>query len=78
MSSPSKRVVNPQKLLLSKWTAVSPQHKEKHFLVTKLVGGASPATQFETIKLEAVNSRRTFVLPWRDLTDPAQWLQGWK
>ena len=78
MSSPSKRVVNPQKLLLSKWTAVSPQHRGKHFLVTKLVSATSPATQFETIELEAVHSRRSFILPWRDLTDPAQWLQGWK
>lgn len=77
MSSPGKRVVNPQKLLLSKRTVVSPQHKEKHFLVTKLVSAASPATRFETIELEAVHSRRSFVLPWRDLTDPAQWLQGW-
>lgn len=26
---------NPKKLLNSKWTAVTPTHKENHFLVTK-------------------------------------------
>ena len=29
--------INPEKLLLSKWTARQPQHREKHFLVTKLL-----------------------------------------
>ena len=28
--------INPAKLLLSKWTAAQPRHKEKHFLVTEL------------------------------------------
>jgi hypothetical protein len=29
--------MQPNKLLLSKWTAVEPRAKEKHFLVAKLV-----------------------------------------
>ena len=29
--------LQPNKLLLSKWTAVEPRAKEKHFLVAKLV-----------------------------------------
>ena len=28
--------INPRKLLLSKWTAAQPKHREKHFLVTQL------------------------------------------
>lgn len=28
--------INPKKLLHSKWTAVSPVNKEKHFLVTEM------------------------------------------
>ncbi len=28
--------INPQKLLLSKWTAAHPQNRETHFLVTEL------------------------------------------
>ncbi len=28
--------INPKKLLNSKWTAVKPVNKEKHFLITEL------------------------------------------
>ena len=28
--------INPKKLLNSKWTAVKPTNKEKHFLVTEI------------------------------------------
>lgn len=37
MPSPTQNQINPKKLRLSKWTAVNPQEKEKHFLVTKVV-----------------------------------------
>lgn len=28
--------INPKKLLHSKWTAVKPENKEKHFMVTEM------------------------------------------
>ena len=28
--------INPKKLLHSKWTAVNPQNKEKHFIVAEV------------------------------------------
>jgi tryptophan-rich hypothetical protein len=34
-NAPQHRL-NPRKLLLSKWTAVQPQNREKHFLVSEL------------------------------------------
>lgn len=74
------RHLNPKKLLLSKWTAVSPQHKEKHFLVTQLItpdAPDAPDAPLEMVELQAVYSRRNRVIPWRELTDPAQWRQGW-
>jgi hypothetical protein len=37
-----------------------------------------PDAPIEHIELEAVYSRRSFILPWRDLTDTGQWLQGWQ
>ena len=77
MSDATKPSLNPKKLLLSKWTAVSPQDKEKHFLVTKLIPAELPAATIETIELEAVHSRRSFLMPWRALADRRQWLQGW-
>jgi len=68
--------INPQKLLHSKWTAVKPENKEKHFLVTELE--RDDAGTVMTCTLEAVMSKNTRVLNWRDLKDPAVWLQGWK
>ena len=32
----ARQRLNPGKLLLSKWTAVQPQNREKHFLVSQL------------------------------------------
>jgi len=72
------RRLNPAKLRLSKWTAVSPSHREKHWLVVAVHAPVPPAIRPECVDLEAVHSRRIVTLPWRDLTDPARWLQGWK
>ena len=74
----SSRRLSPKKLLLSKWTAVRPRHKEKHFLVTRVIGREQPETEIKWIRLEAVYSRRSWLLPWRDLTDSTNWLQGWQ
>lgn len=73
-----RRRLNPAKLLLSKWTAVIPRNKERHFLVTKLVLPELSATRTEFVELEAVISRRVLTLPWRELTDTLAWHQGWK
>jgi tryptophan-rich hypothetical protein len=72
-----KNPLNPKKLLLTKWTAVSPRNKEKHFLVIRVVEPEAPAVRVEQVELEAVHSRRTILLHWRELTDADQWRQGW-
>jgi tryptophan-rich hypothetical protein len=72
------RRLNPRKLLLSKWTAVAPRNKEKHFIVTKVIEPELPAMQIEQVELEAVYSRRSRTLQWRELTDASHWLQGWR
>ena len=77
MTAPAPPKLNPKKLLLSKWTAVAPTRKEKHFVVTKIIEPEPPALKVELIELEAVHSRRSAVMPWRDLTDVTQWRQGW-
>jgi tryptophan-rich hypothetical protein len=64
-------------LLLSKWTAVVPQAREKHFMVVRLIDPALPELPVEEVELQAVLTRRSQTLPWRALTDPAQWRQGW-
>lgn len=72
-----KNHVSPKKLLLSKWTAVTPQHKEKHFVVIRVIEPEPPDVRIETVELEAIHSRRSFMLPWRELTDGGRWRQGW-
>jgi tryptophan-rich hypothetical protein len=69
--------VNPRKLLLSKWTAVDPQAREKHFMVVRLIEPPQPELPVQEVELQAVLTRRSQTLPWRALTDPAQWRQGW-
>ena len=67
--------INPAKLLLSKWTAVQPQHREKHFLVTKLL-----RDELENITgcvLEAALTQRAEEMDWQLLKDESRWRQGW-
>ena len=77
INTPAPRL-NPRKLLLSKWTAVVPQQREKHFMVVRLIEPAQPGGPVEDIELEAVLSRRSQTLPWRELTNTQHWRQGWK
>lgn len=69
------RRINPAKLRHSKWTAVEPRDREKHFMVTRVVDGEGgrPAA----CVLEAVHSRREYLVDWRELADESRWRQGW-
>lgn len=78
MTMQSRLVVEPGKLLRSKWTAAVPLAKEKHFIVTALIAPEAPGTQIDDILMEAVLTGRSFTMRWRELNDPAQWLQGWR
>lgn len=69
--------LNPEKLLLSKWTAVAPCAREKHFLVTRVINPEAASHRIELVELEAVLTRRSFTLPWSELTDKQKWRQGW-
>ncbi len=71
------RVVTAKKLLLSKWTAVCPQNKEKHFIVTKLIVPELEDQPVELIEIEAVHSKRSQIIDWRQLNDSTIWRQGW-
>ncbi|EIK94362.1 hypothetical protein PMM47T1_22473 [Pseudomonas sp. M47T1] len=75
MNTPQHRI-NPRKLLLSKWTAAHPKHREKHFLVTALVRDEE-GTVID-IELQAVLTGRTEQLPWQTLRDANCWLMGWR
>ena len=69
--------LSPKKLLLSKWTAVQPTHKRKHFLVSKVILPELPEGAIEFVELEAVFDQHVRTIPWRELRDTEIWLQGW-
>ena len=69
--------LNPKKLLLSKWTAVMPVAKQKHFLVSRVIQPELPTDPIELVEIESVFSKETQVIPWRDLQDADVWRQGW-
>lgn len=68
--------INPRKLLRSKWTAVSPINKEKHFIITDIEFDEEGVVIH--CEIEAVMSKRTQLIDWRQLKEQDVWLQGWK
>ncbi|MCS6126564.1 TIGR02450 family Trp-rich protein [Shewanella baltica] len=68
--------INPKKLLNSKWTAVKPTNKEKHFLVTEIEFDEEGLVI--SCSIEAVMSKRVIPINWHDLKDEDLWQQGWK
>lgn len=68
--------IHPKKLLQSKWTAVIPNAKEKHFLIIEVE--YSEEGMVESCVMEAVMSKRQMQIDWRDLKQSDIWLQGWK
>lgn len=73
-----KNPLSPKKLLLTKWTAVQPRNREKHFVVTRVIEPDPPSMRVELVELEAVHSKHVYLLHWRELTDASLWRQGWK
>lgn len=67
--------LSPKKLLNSKWTAVKPLNKEKHFLITDVEYDEDGVVIH--CELEAILSKRSTAIAWQDLKDSGQWLQGW-
>ena len=73
-----KNSINPKKLLLTKWTAVKPINKQKHFLVSRDILPEPPDERIEFVELEAIFSKKLQVISWRELSDPETWVQGWE
>lgn len=71
----NKRLINPQKLLLSKWTAATPANKEKHFLVTRLIKDEQEVVI--ACILEAVINHNEYEIAWNLLKNKTIWQMGW-
>jgi tryptophan-rich hypothetical protein len=69
--------LNPKKLLLTKWTAVKPVAKQKHFLVSRVIQPEQLSDPIELVEIEAVFSKAVQVIAWRELQDDSVWRKGW-
>ena len=67
--------ISSKKLLRSKWTSVSPQHKEKHFMIIDVEYDDLGCVTLCII--QAVMTKREQAINWRDLKDSTHWKQGW-
>ncbi len=70
-------LLNPKKLLLTKWTAVKPVAKQKHFLISRVIEPEQLTDPFKRVEIEAVFSKAVQEIAWRDLQDDRVWRQGW-
>jgi len=81
MGSPDKvqkRPLSNKKLLLSKWTAIAPQNREKHFLVSRIHDPRDHAIPPGFVELKAVFTQRRFKITIDDLLNSADWQIGWQ
>ena len=70
-------LLQSKKLLLTKWTAVTPIAKDKHFLVAKVIQPELPLVAIEWVEMEAIYSKTVTRIDWRALRDDSLWRQGW-
>lgn len=68
--------INPAKLRNSKWTAVKPINREKHFLVSEVEYDEEGAVL--SCVIESVLSNKEYAIDWVALKNDEKWLQGWK
>lgn len=68
--------INPAKLHNSKWTAVNPINREKHFLVSDIEFDEDGSVI--SCKLEAIISKKLYSIDWTELKNQEKWIQGWK
>ncbi len=69
--------LNPKKLRLTKWTAVKPIDKQKHFLVSRVIQPEVETDAVEFVEIESVFSKATQIIKWRELQNDEVWRQGW-
>lgn len=70
--------MNIKKLLNSKWTAIIPKNKEKHFTVTQVKQNEGDPQVVDFIILTAALTKRNYKINYKDFKDQLEWTQGWK
>lgn len=62
-------------MLGSKWTAVTPSNKEKHFIVSEV---EIEEELVVSCSIEAVMSKRSIPINWNELKNDSNWIHGWR
>lgn len=73
----TNNTVNYKKLLNSKWTALIPKNKEKHFQVIKVNKNELDEQKVDSVIMEAIFTNRKFLLDPNQLNDQNVWALGW-
>ena len=68
--------INPEKLMKSKWTAIDPVNRQRHFIITDVQRNDEGFVV--SCELEAVITRKAAQIDWRELKDTNRWQMGWK
>ncbi len=68
--------INPAKLMHSKWTAVSPVSRERHFMVVEMY--LDELERVADVDIEAVITGRITRIDWRQLKNRDIWIAGWR
>lgn len=68
--------INPKKLLDSKWTAVIPVSRQRHFAVVKVEFDEGGERVLACV-IEAVLTRQQQAIDWEELKDEERWRFGW-
>lgn len=58
MTPAASNALSPKKLVHTKWTAVEPRNKDKHFLVTRVVEPEPPGSPVVSVEIEAVPAEK--------------------
>ena len=61
---------------MSKWTAINPDDKERHFIVSTLIKDED--NEIIGCMLEAVINKNCYEIEWQALKNDDKWLMGWK
>lgn len=77
MTEADRNPVNFKKLPGSKWTAVRPIDREKHFLVLDWIRD-DDGIPTDRLVIEAILTNRVCELHWRELENRERWLVGWR
>jgi tryptophan-rich hypothetical protein len=69
--------VNFKKISGSKWTAIRPVDRQKHFIVLDWVRDQNGEPTDE-VEIEAILTSSVSVIHWRELEDTNRWRIGWQ